>query len=95
MREELVPQEFGEDIGDAGKYGKEVVSENEYGAFGYVAAMEIKRENLESAVPIFNNGATILDTGLVVEDLETNGVTFGLEARHDSVLGRNAMAIVA
>ena len=37
------------------------------GAFGYVVVMDIRWENLESAVPIFKDGVTILGTGLVVE----------------------------
>ena len=95
LREELVPQEVGERIGDAGKDGKEVGFEIADGAFGYVAAMEIRWDKQESAVSIFNNGATILKAGLIVKDLEINAVTFGLEARHDAVSGRNAMSVVA
>ena len=65
------------------------------GAFGYVATMEIRQYKLESAVPIFNDGEKILGAGLIVVDLEINAVDFGLEARHDAVIGSNAMAVVA
>ena len=65
------------------------------GAFGYVVVMDIRWENLESAVPIFNYGATIIITGLVVGDLEIDAVAFGLEARHDAILNRNVMAVIA
>ena len=95
MQEELVPQEVGEGIVDAGKYGKEVGFESADGALGYVAAMDIRRYKLEIEGPIFNDGATILGAGLVVEDLEVNAVAFGLEARHDAVVGSNAMEVVA
>ena len=94
LREELVPQEVGERIGDAGKDGKEVGFEIADGAFGYVAAMEIRWDNMESAVSIFNNGVTILGAGLVVEYLYINDVAFGHEARHDTVVGRNMIAAV-
>ena len=95
LQEELFPQEFGEGIRDAGKDGKEVGFESVYGAFGYVGAMDIRQDKLESAVPIFNDGVTIIGTSLVVGDLEINSVAFGLEARNYAVVGRNAMAVVA
>ena len=94
MQEELVPHGVGEGIEDAGKDGKELGFESEDGTFSYVAAMNIRQDKLESAVPIFTDGATILGAGLVVEDLEINAVAFGLEARHDAVVGSNAMAVI-
>ena len=95
LQEELFPQEFGEGIRDARKDGKEVEFESADGAFGYVGAMDIRRDKLESAVPIFNDGVTIIGAGLVVEDLEINSVAFGLEGRNYYVVGSNAMAVVA
>ena len=95
MREELVPQEVGEGIVDASKDRKEVGFEGADGAFRYVAAMDVRRDNMEIAVPIFNDGATIINAGLVVKDLEINAVAFGLEAIHDAVVGINMMAVVA
>ena len=65
------------------------------GAFGYVVVMGITWYKLESAVSIFNDGATILSAGLVFEDLDINTMAFGLEERHDAVLGRNLMTVVA
>ena len=64
------------------------------GAFGYVAVMVIRWYKLESAVSIFNDGATILSAGLVFEDLDINTMAFGLEERHDAVVGRNVMTVV-
>ena len=95
MWEELVPHEVGVIIRDAGKNGKEVVFESVDGEFSYVAAMATRQEKLESAVPILNDGATILGDGFIVEDLEINTVDFGLEATHDAIVGSNAMAVIA
>ena len=94
LREELVPQEFGEGIGEAGKDGKEVGFEGADGAFGYVVTICTRRENLENTVPIFNDGAMILKTGLVVKYLEIDTMAFSIEARHVAVVGRNTMAVV-
>ena len=62
--------------------------------FGYVVAMYIRRDKLESSVPIFNDGTTILNTGLVIKDLEISAGSFGLKAIHDVIVGRNEMAVV-
>ena len=60
LREEMFPQEVEEVIGDTGKYGKEVGFESADGTFGYVAVMDIRRDNMESVFPIFNDGARYL-----------------------------------
>ena len=65
------------------------------GVFGYFSAMDIRQENLKIAVLIFNYGAKIIGNGLIVKDLEINVVAFGIEARHDYVVGSNSMAVVA
>ena len=57
--------------------------------------MGIWKDNLEGAVPLINNGATILSASLVVEDLEINNVDLGFEARHDAIVGRNMMPVIA
>ena len=59
-----------------------------------VTAMEIRQYKLEIAVPIVNDGATILGAGLIVKDLGINSVAFGFEARHYAVAGSNAMPAV-
>ena len=46
LREELVPQAVGEEIGDARKDGREVGFESANDVFIYVAAMEIWRDKL-------------------------------------------------
>ena len=40
-------------------------------------------DELEGAVPVFNNGVAVFGTGFIIKDLEVNAVAFGLEARHD------------
>ena len=57
--------------------------------------MNIGQEKLESEVTLINYGATILGTGLIVEDLEINSAAFGFEARNDAVVGSNVMRFVA
>ena len=78
MREEIVPEEVGKGVGDASKYCKEVGFERANGSFSDVAAVEIRRDKLEGAVPVFNDGAAVFRTGFVIEDLEVNAVSFGL-----------------
>ena len=95
MREELVPEEVGEGVGDASKNGKEVCFEGEDGSFINVTAVDIWRDKLKGAVPVFDNGTAVFGTGFVIEDLEVNTVAFGLEASHDVVVGGEAVAIVA
>ena len=65
------------------------------GAFGYVSEMGIRRDKLESAVPLVNDGLTIPGAGLIVEDLEINAVAIGFEVRRDAVLGSNTMPVIA
>ena len=91
----MVPKEFGEGIGDAGEDGKEGRFKSADGMFDYFAAMDIRQENLESAVPLVNDGATILGAGLIVEDLAIEAVDFGFDARHDAVVVSHVMPVVA
>ena len=46
LQEELVPEEVGEGIGDAGKDGKEVSFKSVDGAFRYVAEMYTRQDKL-------------------------------------------------
>ena len=65
------------------------------GVFGYIAAMDIWRYNLEGAFPLVNYGATIIGASLIVEDLDINAVALGFEAIHDDVVGRNVIPAVS
>ena len=94
MREEVFPEEYGKGVGNSSKDFKEVSFEGADGLFSNVAAVEIRGDELEGAVPIFNNGATVFGTGFVIEDLEVNAVSFGLEASPDGVVGSERVAIV-
>ena len=72
-----------------------MVFEGADGTLSNVAAVEIHRDELEGAVPVFDNGAAAFGTVLISEDLEVHTVSFGLEASHDVVVGCKAVTIVA
>ena len=95
LREELVTEEVGEGIGDAGEDGKEVSFKSADGTFSDIAEMDIWRDKLEISVPLINDGAAILGASFIVKDLEINAVAIGFEAQHDAVVGRNVMPVVA
>ena len=59
-----------------------------------VASVDVWRDKLELAGPIFFYGQLVGLTDLVVEDLEVNSVAAILETRHDTVLRRNAVSVV-
>ena len=46
LREELVPEEVGEGIGDAGEDGKELSFKSADGTFSNIEAMDIWQDNL-------------------------------------------------
>ena len=91
----MVPEEVGKGVGDAIEDCKEVGFEGADVTFRDVAAVDIRRDEMEGAVPVFNNGVEVFGTGFVIEDLEVHTVSFGLEASHDGVVGCEAVAIVA
>ena len=95
LQKKLVPEEVGKRIRDDVKDGKEVSFKSAYGAFGYIAAMAIWREKLEGAFPFVNDGATILGASPILDDLDINNLALGFEARHDGVVGSNAILVVA
>ena len=47
------------------------------GSFRNIAAVDIRRDKLEGAVQVFNDGVTVFCTGFVIEDLEVNTVSVG------------------
>ena len=89
----MVPEEVGKGVGNASKDYKEVGFEGADGTFSDVAAVEIRRDELEDAVPVFNYGAAVFGTSFVVEDLKIHNVSFGLETIHDGIVGCKTMAI--
>ena len=74
----MVPEEVGKGVDNARKDFKEVGFEGADGTFSNVAAVDIRRDELEGAVPVFNDGAAVFRSGFVIEDLEVNAVSFGL-----------------
>ena len=83
----MVPEEVGKVVDDASKDFKEVGFEGADSTSSDVAAVDVQRDKLEGAVPGINGGAALFGTGFVVEDLEVNTVSFGLEAIHDGIVG--------
>ena len=65
----MVPEEVGKGVGNTSKDCKEVCFVGADGLFSNVAAVDICRDELEVAVPVFNDGAAVFGTGFVVEDL--------------------------
>ena len=95
MREELVPQVFGEGGRYAGEYAEEVGFEGADGTFGDVAAVDIGGHELVCGLPDVSDVATVLLAGFVVEDLVVNDVAARLEAGHDAGVGRDTVAVLA
>ena len=61
-------------------------------SFSNVVAVDIRMDELEGAVPVFNDSTAVFSTGFVVKDLEVNAVAFGLEASRDFVVGDETVA---
>ena len=92
---DMALEEVGKGVGNAIKDCKEVGFEGADGSFSDVVVVDIRRDELEVAVPVFNDGVAVIGTSFVIEDLEVNAVSFVLEASHDGVVGRNTVVIVA
>ena len=95
MREELVPEEVGEGIGDHSEDGKDVSFKILDGTFRNIAVIDIWQDKLEIAVPIINDSTVILGASFIVKDLEINAVALGSEAQNYAVVGSNSMPVVA
>ena len=83
LGEKEIPQELGEGGVSAGKDVQEVGLEGLDGALRGVAAVDVRRDELELALPFFLNDALVLGAGLVVENLKVDAMATGLEALHD------------
>jgi hypothetical protein len=55
--------------------------------------MHVWGNELECGVPLEGDNLFIRRAGFVIQDLEINGETASSQARHDRVVGSNAMAI--
>ena len=62
------------------------------GSLGNVASMNVWGHKLERASPRVLDGTFLGLDGLVVQDLQVNGVAALFETRHDAVVCHNAMA---
>ena len=65
------------------------------GSFGDVALMNVWGHKLERASPRVSDGLLVGLAGLVVQDLQVDGVAALFEAIHDAVVCPNAMAVLA
>ena len=65
------------------------------GSLGKVALMNVWGHNLERASPRVLDGLLVCLAGLVVQDLQVDGVAARFEASHDAVVCCNAMAVLA
>ena len=67
--------------------------EGTYGAFGYVAAMNIGGYSLVRGLPDVSDVAAVFLAGFVIEDLVLDDVALSLEAGHDAGVSGDAVAI--
>ena len=95
LRDQLTPQVVGGGGADASNYADEMDLQGTDDAFGGVAAMDIQEHELESSSPVLCDDAAVFLSGLVVDDLVVIGVTALLEFGHDTVVRRNAVAVMA
>ena len=65
------------------------------GSPGDVASMNVWGHKLERASPRVLDGLFVGLAGLVVQDLQFDGVAALFEASHDAVACRNVMAVLA
>ena len=65
------------------------------GSLSDVALMNVWGQKLERASPRVLDGLLVGLAGLVVQDLQVDGVSARFEASHDAVVCRNAMSVLA
>ena len=65
------------------------------GSLGDVASTDVWGHKLERAASHVLDGQFVGLAGLVVQDLQVYGVAALFETRHDAVVCRNAMAVLA
>ena len=80
---------------DAGEYRQEVCFEGPNGAFGCVAAVGMRRDELIGYIPLSCDGIFVFGAGFVVKDLEIDSVVVVGYARHDVVVRRDAVDVTA
>ena len=80
---------------DAGEYRQEVCFEGPNGAFGCVAAVGMRRDELIGYIPFCCDCILVRCAGFVVEDLEIDSVVVVVYASHDVVVRRDAVDVTA
>jgi hypothetical protein len=74
---------------------QEVVLECGNGVLHSIAAMHVWRDKLEGGILLKGDGIFLSRAGFVIRDLEIHGEPTGCQASHDSVVGGNAVAVLA
>ena len=95
LGDEQVPEVLWEVGGNTGKNGNEVGLEGPDGLLGGIAAMDVRRYKLVSCVVFLCDESLILGAGLVVKDLEVDGVAICLQPGHDCLVGGKAVLVLA
>ena len=90
----MVPEEVGERVGNSSKDCQKVRFESANGSLCDVAAMDVRWNQLEGAIPLVLDDEFVGLTCLVVEDLQIHGVAALFQAGHDAVVRGDAMAVV-
>ena len=72
-----------------------MIFESADGSLGDVALMNVWGHKLERASPRVLDGLFVGLAGLVVQDLQVDGVAALFEASNDAVVCRDAMAVLA
>ena len=72
-----------------------MIFESADGSLGNVASMNVWGHKLEHAYPRVLDGLFVGLAGLVVQDLQVDGMAALFEASHDMVVCRDVMAVLA
>ncbi len=70
-----------------------MVLEDANGTLCPIAAMHVRRDELEGGIPLEGDGVFVRQAGFVIQDLEINRETLGCQTGHDRIVDGNAMAI--
>jgi hypothetical protein len=65
------------------------------GTFCKVATVNVRRYELIGGFPIFCDDSNAFGTGFIVEDLVINNVAACFQSRHETVVGWNAVTVIA
>ncbi len=60
-----------------------------------VATVNVRRYELIVGVPVFCDDPNVFGTGFIVKDLVINSVAACFQSRHETVVGWNAVIVIA